>query len=134
MRQHENNALRVAEFLKAHPLVETVIYPGLPEHPQHELAKGQMSGFGGIVTFQIKGGRKEANAFFKALNIFAFAESLGAVESLAGYPSEMTHGSIPKEQREARGITEATIRLSVGIEDCDDLIEDLDQALKATTG
>jgi cystathionine beta-lyase/cystathionine gamma-synthase len=111
--------------------VESVIYPGLPDHPQHDLAKRQMSGFGGMVTFRISGGRAEADAFFRSLKVFSFAESLGGVESLACYPAEMTHGSIPREERERRGITDGTIRLSVGIEDADDLIEDLDQALSA---
>ncbi len=131
MRQHQQNALLVAEFLSGQPLVEAVSYPGLPSHPQFDLAKRQMSGFGGIVTFQIRGGRNEANAFFRALKTFSFAESLGGVESLACYPPAMTHGAIPKEERERRGITDGTIRLSVGIEDAEDIIADLDQALAA---
>ncbi len=131
MRQHQENAQLVAEFLLGQPLVETVSYPGLPSNPQFDLARRQMSGFGGIVTFQIRGGRDEANAFFKALKVFSFAESLGGVESLACYPPAMTHGAIPKEERERRGITDGIIRLSVGIEDTEDIIADLDQALAA---
>ncbi len=132
MKAHQENALAVAEFLQHHPFVESVRYPGLPSHPQHELAKKQMHGFGGMVSFQICGGREEANVFFKTLKVFSFAESLGGVESLACYPSAMTHGSIPKEERERRGITDGTIRLSVGIEDKEDLIVDLEQALDTT--
>lgn len=131
MRAHQENALRIAEFLQGHPLVESVRYPGLPGHSQHELALRQMSGFGGMISFQLRGGRAEANAFFKNLKCFSFAESLGGVESLACYPPTMTHGAIPKEDRERRGINDGTIRLSVGLEDVDDLIEDLDQALRA---
>jgi len=131
MEKHQENALRVAEFLKQHPFVEVVRYPGLSDHPQHELARKQMSGFGGMVSFQIRGGREEANAFFKSLKVFSFAESLGGVESLTCYPPTMTHGAIPQEERERRGITDGTIRLSVGIEDGDDLIADLAEALRA---
>lgn len=129
MRQHCANAMRVAEYLSGHAKVERVIYPGLPGHPQHLLAKRLMRGFGGMVTFDIKGGRDEANAFFKRLRIFSYAASLGGVESLACYPAVMSHGSLPKEERERRGIFDGTVRLSVGIEDSEDLIEDLGQAL-----
>ncbi len=129
MRQHCANAMRVAEYLSGHPKVERVIYPGLPGHPQHGLAKRLMRGFGGMVTFDIKGGRDEANAFFKRLRVFSYAASLGGVESLACYPAVMSHGSLPKEERERRGILDSTVRLSVGIEDSEDLIEDLGQAL-----
>lgn len=131
MDRHQANALQVAAFLQHHDFVEKVYYPGLPDHPQHDLAKRQMNGFGGMISFRIRGGREQANRFFKSLKVFSFAESLGAVESLACYPSVMTHAAIPKEQREARGITDGTIRLSVGIEDADDLIGDLTEALKA---
>ncbi len=131
MQRHQANAMEIATFLRRHSFVELVHYPGLPDHPQHDLAKKQMRGFGGMVSFQIHGGREEANRFFKSLKVFSFAESLGAVESLACYPAVMTHASIPKERREARGITDGTIRLSVGIEDCEDLINDLNNALDA---
>ena len=129
MRQHCANAMRVAEYLSGHPRVGRVIYPGLPDHPQHELAKRLMRGFGGMVSFDVKGGREDANAFFKKLRIFSYAGSLGGVESLAGYPAVMSHGSLPNEERERRGIFESTVRLSVGIEDAEDLIEDLGRAL-----
>jgi cystathionine beta-lyase/cystathionine gamma-synthase len=131
MAVHQANAAKVVEFLRRHSLVEAVHYPGLPDYPQHDLAVKQMSGFGGMVTFQIRGGRESANSFFKNLQLFSFAESLGGVESLACYPPAMTHGSIPQEERERRGITDGTIRLSVGIEDVADLISDLEGALKA---
>ena len=131
MRKHSENAQRIAEFLQTHPRVEAVHYPGLPTHPQHDLAKRQMEGFGGMVSFQIQGGRPAVDAFVSALKVFSFAESLGGVESLCCYPSEMTHGSVPREERERRGITDGTLRLSVGIEDADDLIEDLGAALAA---
>lgn len=134
MKTHQENALAIAVFLKDHPLVDSVRYPGLPDDPQHELAKKQMDGFGGMVSFQISGGREEANVFFRSLKLFSFAESLGGVESLACYPPAMTHGSIPKQERERRGITDGTIRLSVGIEDKEDLLADLKNALDAVAG
>ena len=131
MRQHEANALRVAHYLEDHPQVIAVAYPGLPSHPQHALAQRQMDGYGGMVTCEIPGGRKAVNAFVRSLRVFAFAESLGGVESLACYPPEMTHGAIPHDERERRGITDGLIRLSVGIEDGDDLLADLETALQA---
>lgn len=131
MERHQANARQIAAFLRRHHFVEVVHYPGLPDHPQHDLAKRQMSGFGGMVSFKMRGEREEANRFFKSLQVFSFAESLGAVESLACYPAVMTHAAIPKEKREERGITDGTIRLSVGIEDCEDLINDLMTALDA---
>lgn len=131
MRQHAVNAMQVAEYLAQHPVINVVHYPGLQSHPQYELAKRQMDTFGGMVSFEIKGGREAANTFFRNLRYFALAESLGGVESLACYPSEMTHGSIPREERERRGISAGMIRLSVGIEDSEDLLADLEQALDA---
>lgn len=133
MREHARNAQSVAEFLEKHPAVERVIYPGLPSHPQHELAKKQMSGFGGMVTFFLKGGLKESRAFLEALKLFALAESLGAVESLAEHPAIMTHASVPADQRLKLGISDSMCRLSVGIEDLDDLLADLTQALAAAS-
>jgi cystathionine beta-lyase/cystathionine gamma-synthase len=133
MNEQQGNALAIAKYLRCHPLVESVRYPGLPDHPQHELAKRQMRGFGAMVSFQIRGGIKEANEFFRNLKVFSFAESLGGVESLACHPATMTHGSIPKEDRERRGILDGTIRLSVGIEDKEDLISDLKHALDSVT-
>ena len=129
MRQHEENALAVAKFLQGHPQVATANYPGLPSHPQHELAKKQMSGFSGMVSFILKGGAEAAYAAVQKTEVFSFAESLGGVESLITHPATMTHAAIPKEKREARGVTDALIRLSVGIEDKEDLIADLDQAI-----
>ncbi len=131
MRQHEANAKAIAEFLNRHPAAHDVLYPGLPSHPQHALAKAQMDGFGAIVTFTLAGGLEEARRFIKAIKIFLFAESLGGVESLVCHPASMSHAVMTAEERLKVGITDGTIRLSVGIEDVEDLIEDLDQALKA---
>jgi cystathionine gamma-lyase len=131
MRQHDENALAVAEFLQGHPEVETVNYPGLPSHPQHELAKRQMSGFSGMVSFTLRGGAEAAYAAMQKTKVFSFAESLGGVESLITHPATMTHAAIPREQREARGVTDGLMRLSVGIEDKEDLIADLDQAMSS---
>lgn len=130
MEKHMENGLRVAKFLETHPLVEKVIHPGLPSHPQYEVAKRQCSGFSGMVTFMLKGGLKESTLFLKNLKIITLAESLGSIESLAELPVTMTHASVPEEQRKTLGITDNLIRLSVGIENCDDLISDIDQALK----
>jgi cystathionine gamma-lyase len=129
MRQHAANALTVAEYLAGHPKVRGVLYPGLPSHPQHELAKAQMDGFGGLVTFRLDGGRDHVERFIAGLRVFLFAESLGGVESLACHPATMSHAVMTAAERERIGITEGTIRLSVGIEDAEDLIEDLERAL-----
>jgi cystathionine gamma-lyase len=131
MKRHEENATAVAKFLAAHPRAEEVIYPGLPSHPQHALAKAQMDGFGAIVTFRLRGGTSGVHGFVKALKVFLFAESLGGVESLVCHPATMSHAGMTPNEREERGITDRTFRLSVGIEDAEDLIEDLDQALRA---
>jgi cystathionine gamma-lyase len=112
-----------------HPKVERVTWPGLKTHPHHELAKKQMSGFGGMLTFVIKGGLPAARAFLKAVQIFTCAESLGGVESLIEHPAIMTHASVPADVRADIGISDALVRLSVGIEDLEDLVADLDQAL-----
>ncbi len=128
MEAHQANAIKIANWLEKHPKVEKVIYPGLKSHPQHSIAKAQMSGFGGMITFFIKGGLKESNNFLKKVKIFTLAESLGGVESLIEHPAIMTHASIPKNVREQLGIQDNLIRLSVGIEDCEDLIADLSQA------
>ncbi len=132
MREHARNAEIVANFLAARDDVERVYYPGLPSHPQHALAVRQMRGFGGMVSFAIAGDAERAFAFAKATKLFSLAESLGGVESLIGIPARMTHGSIPPEERARRGITDNLIRLSVGIEDADDLVEDVRAALDAT--
>jgi cystathionine beta-lyase/cystathionine gamma-synthase len=129
MRQHELNAIQIAQFLEQQAQVEEVFYPGLPNHPGYELAKKQMSGFGGIVSVRIKGGLKECNNFFRRLKIFQLADSLGGVESLANYSALMTHEAFPPELRKKIGITENLIRLSIGIEHIDDLISDLENAL-----
>ncbi|MEZ4753205.1 MAG: cystathionine gamma-synthase [Bdellovibrionota bacterium] len=129
MERHCDNAEKVAQFLCEQAKVEAVYYPGLSDHPGHEIAKKQMKRFGGMISFLIKGGLPGAKAFYDKLKVFTLAESLGGVESLANHPSLMTHASVPKEQLEALGITEGLIRLSVGIEHCDDLIYDLEQAL-----
>jgi cystathionine beta-lyase/cystathionine gamma-synthase len=132
MRAHEANARAVAAFLTTRDDVATVNYPGLPTHPQHELAKRQMRGFSGMLSFTLRGASGRALEFVKHTKLFSLAESLGGVESLISVPSRMTHGSIPKEERERRGITDGLIRLSVGIEGEDDLIDDLRSALDAT--
>lgn len=129
MKAHAENGMAVAKFLDQHPKVEKVIFPGLESHPQHELAKKQMSGFGGMISFFIKGGMDEARVFLEKVKIFALAESLGGVESLIEHPAIMTHASVPAETRQELGIHDNFIRLSVGIESLDDLIRDLDQAL-----
>lgn len=129
MRAHEENAIAVAEYLEQHKKVAKTIYPGLSSHPQHALAKKQMSGFGGIVSLVPKGGPGKARLFMESLKVFSLAESLGGVESLVNHPAIMTHASVPKETRERLGIGDDLVRLSVGIESIDDLIADLDQAL-----
>jgi len=129
MRQHCENARRVAEFLEGHPRVQGVYYPGLASHPDHALAQRQMRDFGGMVSFAFEGTRDDVDSFVRRLRVFALAESLGGVESLCCHPASMTHGSIPQAEREKRGVTDTLLRLSVGIEDADDLIADLRQAL-----
>lgn len=130
MQRHCENGKAVAEFLTAHPKVERVYWPGLKTHPNHQVAKEQMKGFGGMVSFVTKNNDyKEAIKTVERLKVFTLAESLGGVESLAGHPASMTHASIPKEEREKTGVVDSLIRLSVGIEDIDDLIADLRQAL-----
>ncbi|PTB82964.1 cystathionine gamma-synthase [Pseudidiomarina aestuarii] len=131
MQHHNQAAMKLAEWLDQHPQVEKVIYPGLPSHPQHELAKRQMSGFGGMISILLKGDINKARRFLESVEIFALAESLGGVESLIEHPAIMTHASIPKENREQLGILDNFVRISVGIEDLDDLIADLDRALSA---
>lgn len=130
MQKHDDNARKIAAFLAKNKKVRRVYYPGLPSHPGHNIAKKQMAGFGGMLSFELKGNIKTAIRFIESLNIFAIAESLGAVESLVEHPASMTHASVPKVEREKIGLSDTLIRLSVGIEDADDLIEDLNQALK----
>jgi cystathionine gamma-lyase len=133
MREHERTAFRIADYLEGHPRVRKVYYPGLRSHPQHALAERQASGFGGMLSFEIDGGLEEAGRFLENLKIFALAESLGGVESLIEHPAKMTHASIPRETREQIGITDSLIRVSVGLENPDDLIGDLDHAFHTMT-
>ncbi len=130
MKAHEENAQKIASFLEKHEKVERVLYPGLKSHPQHTLAKQQMDGFGGMITFFIKGGLVESRKFLERVKLFRLAESLGGVESLIEHPALMTHHSIPKKTRESIGLSDNLIRVSVGIEDAHDLMSDLNQALK----
>ena len=126
--------LRIAEFLKDHPVVDKIYYPGFESHVNHNIAKEQMLDFGGMVSFTLKSGDfEDAVKILKSTRYFACAESLGGVESLIGHPASMTHASIPKEEREKNGVTDTLIRLSVGVEDIDDLIDDLRQALEVVT-
>jgi len=130
MQRHCENGQKIAEFLDNHPKIKTVYYSGLASHPFHEIAKKQMSGFGGMVSFTFVSGKKEeAITFLEKLKVFTLAESLGGVESLANHPALMTHASIPEEKRKEIGITDDLVRLSVGVEDIEDLIADLEQAL-----
>jgi cystathionine gamma-lyase len=131
MQRHDENARTIAGYLAAHPKIESVIYPGLESHPQHDLAKRQMSGFGGMISFYMKGGLPEARRFLETVRVFTLAESLGGVESLIEHPAIMTHASVPKENRDKLGIADGFVRASVGIEHVDDLLVDLDRALAA---
>ncbi len=128
MERHADNALKIAEFLQSHDKVRRVHYPGLDDHPQHDLAMKQMKGFGGMISFELDGDLNYVKDFLSRLKIFIVAESLGGVESLIEHPALMTHASIPRKTRESLGITDSLIRVSVGIEDVDDLIEDLRNA------
>lgn len=131
MQAHEKNAKKIASFLESHPKIDKVIYPGLKSHPQHKIARKQMNGFGGMITFFLKGNLAKSKKFLKKVQMFSLAESLGGVESLIEHPAIMTHASVPKNIREELGIHDNLIRISVGIEDCDDLINDLELALKS---
>jgi cystathionine beta-lyase/cystathionine gamma-synthase len=129
MREHEQNAMRIAHFLKQHANVRRVYYPGLSDHPGYEIAAAQMTGFGGMVSFEVRGGLVAARRVLSRLHIFKTAESLGGVESLVELPAIMTHASIPKEERRKAGLDDGLIRLSIGVEDPNDLLRDLDRAL-----
>ncbi len=128
MREHERNALRLADYLEGHPKVKKVNYPGLINHPQYALAHRQTTGHGGMLSFEIAGGLEQAKGFLENLRVFALAESLGGVESLIEHPALMTHASVPRQTREQVGLTDSLIRVSVGIENVEDLIADFDQA------
>ena len=131
VKAQNENAMEMATYLEAHPEVSKVYYPGLKSHPDHELAAAQMSGFGGMVSFTFKSGKKEdAVSFLEKLKVFTLAESLGGVESLANHPALMTHASIPEDKRKEIGITDDLVRLSTGVEDIDDLLADLEQAFR----
>ena len=132
MRLHEQNAMEVAQFLAGHPRVKRVIYPGLKSHPHHALARKQQSGFGGMVSFELAGGLEDVHRVLRGVKVFALAESLGGVESLIDHPESMTHASMDPSLRAAAGITESIIRLSVGLEDVQDLLDDLDGAMQVT--
>ena len=129
MKAHQENAHQIVQFLDQHPAIEKVIYPGLESHPQHTLAKEQMDGFGGMVTFYLKGGMEASRRMLEKVQVFSLAESLGGVESLIEHPAIMTHASVPAETRKQLGIGDGLVRLSVGIEDIQDLLSDLEQAL-----
>lgn len=130
MARHAENAQKVAEFLEAHDKVAQVRYPGLPSHAQHDIAKKQMDGFSGMISFELKGGIPAGKTVMNSVKLCGLAESLGAVETMITHPATMTHVDVPKEEREARGLTDGLVRISVGIEDADDIIADLDQAMK----
>ena len=130
MDRHCINGKAVADYLRAHPKVDKVYWPGFTDHPNHEVAKTQMKDFGGMISFTLKGNSKEdAFAMASRTKVFSLAESLGGVESLIGHPASMTHASIPKELREKAGVLDSLLRLSVGIEDVKDLLSDLKQAI-----
>jgi cystathionine beta-lyase/cystathionine gamma-synthase len=129
MRQHDATARRIAGWLASHPAVQQVYYPGLPSHPQHDLACRQMRGFGGMISLEL-GSLEKARRVVEAVRVFSLAESLGGVESLIGHPATMTHASVPRAMREAMGLTDGLVRLSIGIEEADDLMADLEQALE----
>ena len=130
MERHCENALAIAKHFESHKEISEVIYPGLTNHPQHDLASKQMKGYGGIISMNIKGGLEKSKSFLERTKIFALAESLGGVESLIEHPALMTHASLPKDRREQIGISDGLVRLSVGLESLDDLIEDIEQSLK----
>jgi cystathionine beta-lyase/cystathionine gamma-synthase len=129
MKKHDSNAQTVAEYLEAHPKVLSVTYPGLPSHPAHETAKKQMSGFSGMISFELTGGIPAGKIVMNSVKLAKLAESLGSVETMITHPATMTHVDVPKDEREARGLTDGLVRLSVGIENPDDIIADLEQAL-----
>ena len=129
MKKHDSNAQTVAEYLEAHPKVASVTYPGLPSHPAHETAKKQMSGFSGMISFELTGGISAGKIVMNSVKLAKLAESLGAVETMITHPATMTHADVQKNEREARGLTDGLVRLSVGIENPDDIIADLEQAL-----
>ena len=129
MKKHAENAQAVAEYLEAHPKVASVTYPGLASHPSHAIAERQMSGFSGMISFELTGGIPAGKTVMNSVKLAQLAESLGAVETMITHPATMTHAEVPKADREARGLTDGLVRISVGIEHTDDIIADLSQAL-----
>ena len=129
MAKHAENGQIVAEFLEADPKVAQVTYPGLSSHPQHEIAKEQMSGFSGMISFELTGGLQAGKAVMNSVKLCSLAESLGSVETMITHPATMTHADVPAEERHARGLTDGMVRISVGIEDPEDIVADLEQAL-----
>ena len=129
MQRHEESAMQVATFLESHAKIERVLYPGLPSHPQHAVAKAQMSGFSGMITFELTGGTKAGKRLMNHVKLCGLAESLGSVETMITHPASMTHADVPPEDRRRRGLTDGLVRLSVGVEDVEDIILDLEQAL-----
>ncbi len=130
MQRHAASAQKVAEFLEAHPKVQRVTYPGLPSHPQYDVAKAQMDGYSGMISFELTGGIPAGKTLMNSVKLCALAESLGAVETMITHPATMTHVDVPSEERHARGLTDGLVRISVGIEDVDDILADLSQALE----
>ena len=130
MERHATNAQAVAEFLESHSKVEKITYPGLPSHPQFDIAKEQMSGFSGMISFELKGGIPAGKTLMNSVELCSLAESLGAVETMVTHPATMTHVDVPEKERHARGLTDGLVRISVGIEDSDDIIGDLEKALE----
>lgn len=131
MQRHEESAMQVATFLESHAKIERVLYPGLPSHPQHAVAKAQMSGFSGMITFELTGGTEAGKQLMNHVKLCGLAESLGSVETMITHPASMTHADVPPEDRRRRGLTDGLVRLSVGVEDVEDIILDLEQALAA---
>jgi len=129
MQRHEESAMQVATFLESHAKIERVLYPGLPSHPQHAVAKAQMSGFSGMITFELTGGTEAGKRLMNHVKLCGLAESLGSVETMITHPASMTHADVPPEDRRRRGLTDGLVRLSVGVEDVEDIILDLEQAL-----
>ncbi len=130
MKKHHENGVKVAGFLESHPKVEKVVYPGLESHPMHHIAKEQMSGYSGMISFELKGGLESGIALMNHVKLCLLAESLGSVETMITHPATMTHVEVPREERLSRGFSDGLVRLSVGIEHADDILDDLDQALK----
>jgi cystathionine beta-lyase/cystathionine gamma-synthase len=130
MQRHCENAQVIAEYLEAHNKIASVTYPGLPSHPQYSIAKEQMSGYSGMISMELNGGITAGKTLMNGVMLCSLAESLGAVETMITHPATMTHAEVPKDEREARGLTDGLVRLSVGIEDAEDIIKDLEQALE----